>query len=153
VWWVFSERLCPPSGVVMKGMDGRVGMRKLKVLLVDDEVDFISAISERLSLRDIDARTASSGEEALYFLEEDTPDVVVLDIMLPGIRGTELLKLIRQEHPLIQVILITGANVSTRDRIEAMHLGAFDYLSKPLSVEELIDKLQKAAVETNAEFT
>jgi DNA-binding response OmpR family regulator len=139
--------------MTMRGIDGRGGMRKLKVLLVGDEVEFISAISERLSLRDIDAQAASSGEEALYFLEEDPPDVVVLDIMLPGIRGTELLKLIKQEYPLIQVILITGADVSTRDRIEGMRLGAFDYLLKPLSVEELVDKLRKAAVENDAEST
>jgi DNA-binding response OmpR family regulator len=64
-----------------------------------------------------------------------------------------LLKLIKQEYPLIQVILITGADVSTRDRIEGMRLGAFDYLLKPLSVEELVDKLQKPAVDANAEFT
>jgi DNA-binding response OmpR family regulator len=128
-------------------------MRKLKVLLVDDEVEFLSAISERLSLRDIDVRTASSGEEALYLLEVDPPDVMVLDVMLPGIRGTELLKLMKQEYPLIQVILITGADISTRDRIEGMRLGAFDYLLKPLSVEELLDKLRKAAVETDAEST
>jgi two-component system, OmpR family, response regulator len=128
-------------------------MRKLKVLLVDDEVEFLSAISERLSLRNIDVQTASSGEEALYLLEVDPPDVMVLDVMLPGIRGTELLKLMRQEYPLIQVILITGADISTRDRIEGMRLGAFDYLLKPLSVEELVDKIRKATLENDAEFT
>jgi two-component system, OmpR family, response regulator len=128
-------------------------MKKLKVLLVDDEIEFISAISERLSLRDIEVQTASSGEEALYFLEADPPDVMVLDVMLPGIRGTELLKLMKQEYPLIQVILITGAEVSTRERIEGMRLGAFDYLLKPLSIEELVDKLRKAAVETDVEST
>jgi len=126
-------------------------MRKLKVLLVDDEVEFISTIAERLSLRDIDARTASSGEEALFFIEEDPPDVMVLDVMLPGTSGTELLKLIRREHPTIQVILLTGKNASTHERIAAMRLGAFDYLLKPLSIEELVEKVRKAAEEAHTD--
>ena len=127
-------------------------MRKLKVLLVDDEVEFISTISERLSSRGIDASTASSGEEALYLIEADPPDVVVLDVMLPGTRGTELLKLIKQEYPLVQVILLTGGDVSTRERMEGMRAGAFDYLMKPLSIEELMERLRKAAVNTDAEI-
>jgi DNA-binding response OmpR family regulator len=127
-------------------------MRKLKVLLVDDEVEFISTILERLSSRGIDARTASSGEEALFFIEADPPDVIVLDVMMPGTRGTELLKLIRQEYPLVQVILLTGGEVSTRERMEGMRAGAFDYLMKPLSIEELMERLQKIAAETDAEI-
>jgi DNA-binding response OmpR family regulator len=127
-------------------------MRKLKVLLVDDEVEFISTISERLSSRGIDASTASSGEEALYLIETDPPDVIVLDVMMPGTRGTELLKLIKQEYPLVQVILLTGGEVSTRERIEGMRAGAFDYLMKPLSIEELMERLRKAATETDAEI-
>jgi len=127
-------------------------MRKLKVLLVDDEVQFISTISERLSSREIDARTASSGEEALYLIEADPPDAMVLDVMLPGTNGTELLKLIKKEYPLIQVILLTGGDVSTRERMEGMRSGAFDYLMKPLSIEELVEKLRKAVLETGAEF-
>jgi DNA-binding response OmpR family regulator len=127
-------------------------MRKLKVLLVDDEVEFVSTISERLSSRGIDASTASSGEEALYFIEADPPDVIVLDVMMPGTRGTELLKLIKQEYPLVRVILLTGGEVSTRERMEGMRAGAFDYLMKPLSIEELMERLRKAAAETDAEI-
>jgi two-component system, OmpR family, response regulator len=128
-------------------------MGKLKVLLVDDEVEFTATISERLSSREIDAKTAASGEEALYLIEADPPDVMVLDVMLPGTSGTELLKLIKREYPSIQVILLTGGEVSTRERMEGMRLGAFDYLLKPLSMEELVDKLRKAAGEGEAGFT
>ncbi len=126
-------------------------MGKLKVLLVDDEVEFIATISERLSSRGIEARTATSGEEALYLIEAEPPDVMVCDVMLPGTSGTELLKLIKREYPSIQVILLTGGDVSTRERMEGMRLGAFDYLLKPLSMEELVDKLHKAAGETDVE--
>jgi DNA-binding response OmpR family regulator len=120
-------------------------MRKLQVLLVDDEIEFIATISERLSSRGIQARTAASGEEALVLIEAEPPDVIVLDVMLPGTLGTELLKLIKQEHPAIPVILLTGGDVTTRERMEGMRLGAFDYLLKPVSMEELVDKLRGAA--------
>lgn len=126
-------------------------MRKLQVLLVDDEIEFIATISERLSSRGIQARTAASGEEALVLIEAEPPDVIVLDVMLPGTRGTELLKLIKQEHPGIPVILLTGGDVSTRERMEGMRLGAFDYLLKPLSMEELVDKLRGAAGKVGTE--
>ena len=126
-------------------------MRKLKVLLVDDEIEFIATISERLSSRGIQARTATSGEEALVLIEAEPPDVIVLDVMLPGTLGTELLKLIKQEHPAIPVILLTGGDVSTRERMEGMRLGAFDYLLKPVSMEELVDKLRGAAGKVGTE--
>lgn len=122
-------------------------MGKLKVLLVDDEEEFASAVAERLSLREMVTTTASSGEEALYFIETDPPDVVVLDVMLPGASGNELLKLIKQEYPQIQVILLTGAEVSTSERLQSMRFGAFDYLMKPLSIEDLVGKLRRAAAE------
>ena len=126
-------------------------MRKLQVLLVDDEIEFIATISERLSSRGIQARTAASGEEALVLIEGEPPDVIVLDVMLPGTRGTELLKLIKQEHPAIPVILLTGGDVSTRERMEGMRLGAFDYLLKPVSMEELVDKLRGAVGKVGTE--
>jgi DNA-binding response OmpR family regulator len=126
-------------------------MKRLKLLLVDDEAAFAAAIAERLASRGIDARTASSGEEALVLIEEAPPDVLLLDVMLPGTRGTELLKLIKQEHPLIQVILLTGRDITARERMEGMRSGAFDYLSKPVSIEELLERLQKAAAEAGGE--
>lgn len=121
-------------------------MENWRVLLVDDEREFAATLAERLNLRGIKASTASDGEEALRFIDADPPQIVVLDLMMPGIGGVEVLQRIKRRHPEIQVILLTGHG-STRDGIEGMRLGAFDYLMKPLSIEELIEKLRKAATE------
>jgi DNA-binding response OmpR family regulator len=113
------------------------------VLLVDDEVEFTSALAERLSFRGIRAQTAGDGEEALAMIERDPPQVVLLDLMMPGMSGVEVLQEIRRTHPEIKVILLTGHG-STREGMEGMRLGAFDYLMKPLSIEELMEKLRNA---------
>jgi DNA-binding NtrC family response regulator len=118
-------------------------MEDWTVLLVDDEEEFISALAERLSFRGITARTAGGGEEALAAIERDPPQVVLLDLMMPGMSGVEVLQEIRRTHPEIKVILLTGHG-STREGMEGMRLGAFDYLIKPLSIEELVDKLRNA---------
>lgn len=118
-------------------------MSKWKVLLVDDEVEFVTTLSERLNLRGVHAQTAFDGGEALRCLEEDPPQVVVLDMMMPGLGGLEVLQRIRKEYPQIPVILLTGHS-STRDGMEGMRLGAFDYLMKPLNIGELIEKIGKA---------
>jgi DNA-binding response OmpR family regulator len=113
------------------------------VLLVDDEEEFISALAERLGFRGIRARTATDGEQALAAIEQDPPRVVVLDLMMPGMSGVDVLQQIRRTHPDIKVILLTGHG-STREGMEGMRLGAFDYLMKPLSIEELVEKLRIA---------
>ncbi len=94
-------------------------MQELKVLLVDDEEEFVTTLAERLSLRGMVTRIATDGEQALRAVEADPPHVVVLDLMMPGIKGT-------------------------RDGIEGMKLGAFDYLMKPLRLEDLLEKLHEA---------
>lgn len=118
-------------------------MQGWKVLLVDDEVEFVSTLAERLALRGIQARTAFDGNEALRLIDEEAVQVVVLDLMMPGMGGKEVLQRVKKLHPRIQVILLTGHG-STRDGIEGMQLGAFDYLMKPLNIEELIEKIGKA---------
>jgi DNA-binding response OmpR family regulator len=118
-------------------------MEGWKVLLVDDEVEFVSTLAERLALRGIPARTAFDGNEALRLIDEEAVQVVVLDLMMPGMGGKEVLQRIKKNHPHIQVILLTGHG-STRDGIDGMVLGAFDYLMKPLNIEELVEKIGRA---------
>lgn len=127
-------------------------MQDLKVLLVDDEEEFVTTLSERLSLRGIATRVAMDGEQALREVQNEPPHVVVLDLMMPGIKGTETLRRIKKGHPHVQVILLTGHG-STRDGIEGMRLGAFDYLTKPLRLEDLLDKLREAGHIAQAEAT
>ena len=119
-------------------------MECLKVLLVDDEVDFSSTLAERMQLRGFDVRTSHSGEEALGCIPGDPPEVVVLDLKMPGLGGLEVLKRIKSEHPGIPVILVTGLG-STKEGMEGMRLGAFDYLMKPVEIDALIAKIQEAA--------
>ena len=118
-------------------------MNEWNVLLVDDEKEFVTTLSERLHLRGVQSRTAFDGQEALRLIEENPPQVVVLDMMMPGMGGLEVLERIRRRHPDIPVILLTGHS-STQDGMKGMRLGAFDYLVKPLNIGELIEKIRKA---------
>jgi DNA-binding response OmpR family regulator len=118
-------------------------MNTWKILLVDDEVEFVTTLAERLDLRGIAARVAHDGESALKAVAEDEPHVMVLDVMMPGMKGIEVLQRVREQHPAVQVILLTGQG-KTRDGIEGMRHGAFAYLMKPLDIEELIRTLSEA---------
>ncbi len=119
-------------------------MAEYRVLLVDDEEEFVSALSERLMLRGIEVDSALNGEEALARLVEKEFEVVILDVMMPGLGGLEVLRQIKSTHPNTQVILLTGHG-STREGIEGMRLGAFDYLIKPVDIEEMLEKMKEAA--------
>ncbi len=118
-------------------------MDKMKVLLVDDEEDFISTLAERLELRNMSVLVAIDGAVAIRLIETQKPPVVVLDVMMPGIGGLDILKYIKKNCPNTQVIILTGRG-TTKDGIESMRLGAFDYMMKPVQIEELIKKLNEA---------
>ncbi len=118
-------------------------MKGWKVLLVDDEKEFVSTLAERLRLRGILAEEAVSGEEALRLIADAAPQVVVLDVMMPGMSGLEVLQRVKSTYPEIEVILLTGIG-STKEGAEGMRLGAFDFLMKPLQIEELIKKISAA---------
>ena len=119
-------------------------MLQLKVLLVDDEQEFVTTLADRLELRGMDVEIATDGEAALGIVETDPPQVVVLDVMMPGLSGMEVLERIKTVDSNIQVILLTGHG-GTKDGIKGMQLGAFDYLIKPVDIDELIEKLNEAA--------
>lgn len=119
-------------------------MEPCRVLLVDDEEEFVTTLAERLSLRGMETRVAFTGEEALRALESELPHVVILDVLLPGMGGLEILRRVRREYPSVQVILLTGRGTDTEAR-QGMELGAFDYLVKPVQLEEIIKKIRDAS--------
>jgi len=114
-----------------------------RVLLVDDETEFLETLVKRLKKRKLDVSSAESGKEALERLQQDPVDVVVLDVRMPDMDGLETLKEIKRIKPGVEVIMLTGhANVEVA--IQGMELGAFDYLMKPMDIDELLYKLQDA---------
>lgn len=119
-------------------------MDYFSILVVDDEVDFLETLVKRLQKRNIDTIGVTSGEKALEKLEERRFDVVLLDIKMPGgMDGIETLREIKRKHPLVEVLLLTGHG-SVETSIEGMKLGAFDYLLKPIKLEDLLIKLGAA---------
>ena len=118
-------------------------MKDMKVLLVDDEEEFVKALAERLKMRDLRSDTVLDGEEALSYVEDQEPDVMVLDLKMPGIDGMEVLRQVRQAYPKIQVIILTGHGTE-KDEEEAKRLGAFDYLEKPVNLDVLVKKMKAA---------
>ena len=118
-------------------------MKEFKVLMVDDEEDFVTTLAERMRMRDLSPDIALDGEQALQAVQEDAPDVMVLDLKMPGIDGMEVLRRVRQAYPLVQVIVLTGHG-SEQDEQEARRLGAFDYLQKPVEMEKLVRTMRAA---------
>jgi DNA-binding NtrC family response regulator len=115
------------------------------VLLVDDEVPFVKTMTKRLTKRALHIASAFSGQEALDKLEEDRSiEVVILDVKMPGMDGTETLREIKRKFPLVEVIMLTG-HATVESGIEGMKLGAFDYLMKPCDIDQLISKVKEAA--------
>jgi len=115
-------------------------MKDLKVLIVDDEIEFLETLAERFRLRGFQTRTAEDGESALNLIEDDPPDIVILDVMMPGMSGLEVLQNIKETRHKIKVILLTGRG-STQDGIRGMQLGADDYLMKPVDIDDLMKRM------------
>ena len=122
-----------------------------KVLLVDDNEQFAGALSERLLMRDVGSTAVWDGEQALHFLEEEEPEVMVLDLEMPGIDGISVLSQVKKSHPGVEVIILTGQG-SNKEKGICMALGAFAYLKKPVDIERLTDTLRLAYNRTGASF-
>jgi two-component system response regulator CpxR len=114
-----------------------------KVLLVDDEREFVQTLSERLLMRDMGSAVAYDGESALQMVTEEEPEVMILDLKMPGIDGIEVLKRVKETHPDMEVIILTGHG-SEVDRETCMKLGAFAYLQKPVDIEVLSETIKRA---------
>jgi DNA-binding NtrC family response regulator len=115
----------------------------IDILIVDDEREFAQLLGLRLEQRGHRVRLAYDGQEALDVLAERRPDVVILDLRLPGLDGLEVLKIVKADHPLVEVILLTGYG-SVDTAVAGLKSGAFDYIQKPAAPDELETKLQQA---------
>ena len=115
----------------------------INVLIVDDEVALANTLAQRLQLRNLKVGTAYDGEQALSKLAVDKPDVVVLDLRMPGMHGMEVLREIKKTCPDIQVIILTGHGTD-KDEEEAKRLGGFDFLKKPADIEMLAHRIKSA---------
>jgi DNA-binding NtrC family response regulator len=116
---------------------------KIRILLVDDEKEFVETLAERLRTRDFDVTTAFSGDEALEKLKEYNFDVTILDVKMPGMDGIDALREIKKLKPLTEVLMLTGHG-TIETAIEGMKIGAYDFLLKPCEMDVLLDKINKA---------
>ena len=116
---------------------------KAKVLLVDDEEEFLETLSQRLEVRGLKVTSANRGEEAVRLTEKQNFDAIVIDLAMPGMDGLETLKRIKQSHPDAEIIMLSGHG-TVKSSIAAMKLGAEDFLEKPVDIQELLEKIDAA---------
>ncbi len=115
----------------------------IRVLIVDDEEDFRETIIKRLKVRKLEACGAGTGKAALDLLREKEFDVMVLDVKMPDMNGVDTLKAAKQIAPNVEVIMLTG-HASMEFGMKGMQLGAFDYIMKPVPINELLDTITQA---------
>jgi len=115
----------------------------MKVLLVDDEIEFVNTLSNRLGMRGISTDVVHDGQQALDYVAKKEPDVIVLDLKMPGMYGMEVLRKLSKTNPNIQVVILTGHGTD-QDEEEAQRLRAFDYLRKPTDIDTLADRIRGA---------
>ncbi|KPA19428.1 response regulator receiver protein [Candidatus Magnetomorum sp. HK-1] len=116
---------------------------KIRILLVDDEEKFLKTVSERLSIKGFKVTTAINSDNAIKAAKEDKFDVAILDLQMPGTSGAELLKLLKENHKFIEIIMLTG-HASLDSAVECTKLGAFGYLEKPYDFDRLLETLKGA---------
>ncbi|UCD18260.1 MAG: response regulator [Candidatus Zixiibacteriota bacterium] len=116
---------------------------KIKLLIVDDEIKFLNSIAQRLEMRDFDVTKASNGRMAIDAARAGKFDLALLDLKMPGMDGTEVLGILKNEHKYLEVIILTGHG-SVDSAVECTKLGAFSYLPKPYELEKLLETLKHA---------
>ena len=121
-------------------MTGKV---EASVLLVDDEEQFLDALSQRLEARGLKVDTVTSGEDAVKQVEDRNFDAIIVDLAMPGIDGIETLRRIKEKRPDLEIIMLTG-HATVKSGIEAMKLGAEDFLEKPVDLNDLLAKIGEA---------
>jgi DNA-binding NtrC family response regulator len=115
----------------------------IKILLVDDEVKFLKAISDRLSLKGFTVTTAANGDDAILAAKKGGFDVAVVDLQMPGTDGAQVLKILKQNHKFIEIIMLTG-HATVDSAVACTRLGAFKYLEKPYDFDKLVEALMEA---------
>lgn len=124
----------------------KVNEKKIKVLLVDDEISFVEVLFKRLNKRGIDVTKTFSGTEGIQALRNVDYDVAVIDLKMEDMDGLEVLKIFKKMYPKVAVIILTG-HESEQTAHEGMKYGAFAYLTKPCDFEKLVDSIRKAAAD------
>ncbi len=122
---------------------------QIRVLIADDEVEFITTLGARLKLRGFETTAVSSGIAALKAIEKDPPDVLVLDLKMPDLTGLEVLAKVKEDVPAIEVIILTGHGSFEAGK-EGMEQGAFDYIMKPVDLNQLITTIEEAYLQGKA---
>ncbi|MCG6909403.1 MAG: response regulator [Deltaproteobacteria bacterium] len=115
----------------------------IKILLVDDEVKFLKAIADRLVLKGFEVTTAESGNAAVRAAQKGGFDVAVIDLQMPEMDGTQVLKILKQNHKFIETIMLTG-HATVDSAVECTKLGAFNYLEKPYDFDKLVEAIKEA---------
>lgn len=115
----------------------------IEILLVDDEIRFLTTLAERLSLRNFKVITATNGMEALEKARGSSLDLAIVDLKMPGMDGEDLLRKLKKEHPLMEVVILTGhGSAASKERCE--DAGSYEYLQKPCETTELVTVLRAA---------
>jgi DNA-binding response OmpR family regulator len=114
----------------------------LKILIVDDEKDFLDIMAERLDARGMEVSATNSAENALKMVQKESYDAVIMDLMMPEMDGFKALKLFKETKPDVPIILLT-ANVTEEKCIEAIKLGAMDVIEKPADLNLLTQKIEE----------
>ena len=120
-----------------------INEKKIKLLLVDDEINFLQPIAERLTLKGFDVIVTSNGKEAIASAEKDLFDVALVDFQMPGMDGTKVLKVLKERHKYLEIIMLTGY-ATIESAVESTKLGAFKYLEKPYNFDRLVEAIKEA---------
>jgi DNA-binding response OmpR family regulator len=118
-------------------------MSPASLLVVEDDDDLRQTLARRLSDAGYEVATAATGPDALSAVQENVPDLVVLDVMLPGLDGVEVCRRLRAEHPLLYILMLT-ARADELDRVVGLEVGADDYVTKPFSLQEVVARIRAA---------
>ena len=117
--------------------------KKIKLMLVDDEKDFLDSLARRLGKRDFDIRTATEGKQAISLAKKEKFDVAILDMKMPGMDGMELLGILKKKHKYLEILILTGYG-GVDSAVEATKLGAYAYLEKPYEFDQLLETIKNA---------